>query len=138
MLHKHYFMTINDSGSYAGLMIIKSHLSGYKLFSGRLSRKGSSAFVSEHYANEILKNLLMCPAKQSSLWSVTISNSYFIVPKSSLGFVPQIEVIWGDKKQQHAVLLYNLRMEERAGIVKQVSASTLYKWKIFWAVYDVA
>lgn len=61
-------MTVNDSGSYAGLMIIKSHLSRYKLFSGRLSRKGSPDFISEHYANEILKNLLMCLVKQSSLF----------------------------------------------------------------------
>lgn len=69
-LHKHYFMTLNDPGSYAGLMLTKSHLSEYKLFSGRLSRKSCPAFISEHYANEILKNLLMSPVKQSFLFVV--------------------------------------------------------------------
>lgn len=70
MLHKHYFVTINDSGSYAVLITIKFHLSGYKLFSGRLSRKSFPAFVSEHYANEIFNNLLVSPVKQSSLFVV--------------------------------------------------------------------
>lgn len=69
-MHERYFMTINNSGSYAGLMIIEYHVSECKVFSGKLGRKFSPAFTSEHCANEILTNLLMLmgPVKQSFLF----------------------------------------------------------------------
>lgn len=98
MLHKHYFMTINNSGSYAGLIIIKSHVSECKLFSVRLSRKFSPAFTSECCANETLKNLLMLmsPAKQSSLMFHNLKFLFqFTLQKSSLGFVPQWSFLSG-------------------------------------------
>lgn len=49
VLHKHYFVTVNNSGNYAGLMIITSHVSECKPFPGRCSRKFSLAFINEWY-----------------------------------------------------------------------------------------
>lgn len=92
MLHKHYFMTINNSGSYDGLMIIKSRVSECKLFSGRLSRKFSPVFTSKCCANEILNNLLMSPVKQSSLFMMFHNLKFlfqFVLQKLSLFFLPQ-------------------------------------------------
>lgn len=91
-MHQHYFMTISNSGSYAGLMIVEYCVSEVKVFSGKLGRKFSAAFTSEHCANEILTNLLMSPVKPSFL-SVLFHNLkflfLFILQKSSLIFVPQ-------------------------------------------------
>lgn len=92
MLHKHYFMTTNNSGSYEALRIIKSCVSECKLFSGRLSRKFSPVFTSKCCANEILNNLLMSPMKQSSLFTMFHNLKFlfrFVLQKLSLAFVPQ-------------------------------------------------
>lgn len=105
MLHKHYFMTVNNSGGFAGLTIIKSCVSECKLFSGRLRRKFSPAFTSECCANEILKNLLMSPVKQSPLFMMFHNLKFlfrFILQKSSLGFVPQWSALSGLRRYETA------------------------------------
>lgn len=107
IMHQHYFMTIRNSGSYAGLMIVEYCVSEVKVFSGKVGRKLSAAFTSEHCANEILTNLLMLmsPVKQSFL-SVLFHNLkflfLFILQKSSLVFVPQWSASSGLRRHRTA------------------------------------